>query len=293
MSKVIAGLSEEDAITFTTRMSRITLHFNGRLEYKEIIKKDDSKLPCPLSLVYIMIFILEFLMELPIRHFGKSIDAVIFLTFVVFVILFQTINAFSTRESTKRNHAAEHMVYNANRKGIDLTLDNVRKSKVFCEYCGSCQVGNLVFMAMLNIPLVLITGFWIPYTFLSWLTRNLPKAIPFNPFTHLVQEFVTEKPNDFNLFISLLAMNMVKSIDAYKERNGEIDSQATIWILDEEIGKLLRDNDFSFDTSNLKTIFNPKNGGLWPPFFLCVNIVISNFCAILLILREEGDLKWM
>lgn len=270
MSKVIAGLSEEDAITFTSRTSKITIHFNGRIEYKEIIKTSDKhKLECPLSLVFILVFIIEFLFTLIIKLNGLSFRAVECGTIFVLVVLMRTINAFAPKESTKRNHAAEHMVYNANRKGKELTLDNVRNTKVFCEYCGSCQVANLVWMSMFNIPIVMLTGLWIPYTFLSWLTRNISRGIPFNPFAHFVQWGVTEKPSDFNLFISLLAMNMVKAVDEYKESGKEFDAQAACWLLDCEVGKLVRDNDFAFDTSNLKTIFNEKNGGLWATIFLC------------------------
>ena len=148
-----------------------------------------------------MIFLLEIILVFLLRYKGLSYKAVEFGTIFVLVTLMRTINAFAPRRSTKRNHAAEHMVYNANRNEIPLTLDDVKKSKVFCEYCGSCQVGNLVFISLLNIPIVIFTGFWIPYSIISWTIRNLPKGLPLNPFTHLVQYLLTEKPNDFNLFI--------------------------------------------------------------------------------------------
>lgn len=294
MSKVIAGLSEEDSISFTSRKSKITVHFNGRIEYKEIIKTDkESKLEFPLSPVFILIFILEFLLSLLFRWRGVSDDAVRIGTIFSCVYFVYVINSFSSRKSTKRNHAAEHMVYNANRKGVDLTLENVRKSKIFCEYCGSCYIGNVIFISLINIPLVIYTGFWIPYTFIFWLCRNLPKGIPLNPFTHLMQVGVTAEPSDFNLFISLLAMNMVKQIDEYKEINEEIGPQAVVGILDLEVGKLVRDNDFDFDTSNLKTIFNEKNGGLWPPFFLCLKVEIKKIYGIIFVILKKEVLIWM
>lgn len=263
MSKVIAGLSEEDAISFTSQKSKITINFNGKIEYNDIIKNEKHGIfvyPLNKSLIFIILF--EILCVILFRIFGSSRAAVLFGIFYVCVQYVRTINTFAYRKSTKRNHAAEHMVYNANYDGLDLTLENVRKSDKFCKYCGSCFIGNVLLLSLINIPLVIFTGLWIPFTLISWVCKNLNTGIPFNPFTHFIQKNLTDEPSDFNLFIALLTINVLKTVDEYEDKFGEVTPTVVLAILNREVSELVSNNDFDFDTSSLKVIFNKKNGGL-------------------------------
>lgn len=253
MSKIICGFSESGAIMFSSETTKVTVRENGKVEYREMIRKvsknkwDDLKYPVKKSYAILAII------EIVFMFIGKFLNLEALIAGgCLFVIIDNTIKLvrisklFYKDHKLRSNHGAEHMVFNAYRKRRNATVSMIRKSRRYTRYCGSTKLSNMIFLELINYVLALFFGFYIPHIVVLLFTFNFYSALPFNFIALVQQHFITSKPNENSIFMAHLAYELVLQADLLKEKGifSEIEFYKKIYQIIEEMQKT---NDYKME----------------------------------------------
>lgn len=119
----------------------------------------------------------------------------------------------------KKNHGAEHMIYNTYRKLKRIPL--VSEVKNFTRFSGSCGAIGYSSLIMSHLIAYLIyTKFTIaiPQTIMLIIGLYLFKIFPFNFIGLLVQFFTTQKPDDNNIELGIAALCALECCEINRDK---------------------------------------------------------------------------
>lgn len=235
--KILGGCSTTDSISFSSRFAKVVIHNNGVCEfasyvengvipdYDEKKKKSLKDLKYPFGKKVIIGTIIEICFMLLDNLLGMKNLAILFGAMGLAISLYYVIRAimhFTSLPSLRRNHGAEHAVYNVVNKKEDFTAEDLRNASTYCVHCGSVKPINFLFFTIINLVLSILFHVWIPISLLLCFTFNYNRTFIGNFLARIYQKFLTLKPSDKELALSYTCYKTLLYVDAYIGLGGEM-----------------------------------------------------------------------
>lgn len=239
--KIVQGYSESNSISFCTKKFEATAIRNeyGKIEVaiEEIEEQNYTKKENFLAnalmvalILFELLIIKPLIIKLDLLTFFY-IFPVIF-CFISLIISIVCLEISDNSKTSKKNHGAEHMVFNAYKKLKRIPL--VSEVKNFSRFSGSC--GAIIYASLIMSHLIayLIYAKFtiaIPQTVMLIIGLDLFRIFPFNFIGLLAQIFTTKKPDDNNIELGIASLcaleyceiNSSKVLEFLEETKREIE----------------------------------------------------------------------